>query len=396
MFQQMQIAKEETFLNLDFNQTAIFLEIEYNADFQKAKREVHYRLDPSKGIVEPFNMNNITDIQLFLLEVKLFKVTVKDIVIESEGYMERYLHEVVYHYEEGNEIEVQFDFQIDNTMLNSLSPEKPQFGYSILLRLFYSFHILCAVLSLYFNFIYIRRTFKEFYNALEHNSTRPDSKEHKKFHRNMKKRMSIFEEFPKEEAMQISDNIMKWIEEEEITLNEVKWENYASLIEFHTYFTVLSNVFQIIGSVYLIFGTEHEVIIGMGCLMSWLTVFKFIKKYQNLVLMYEVMKMSIIKISYFLISLVALFLGYSFLGMCLYPKVLYFSSLSKSVTTLVSMMAGDSIRMFSQAICDKYSSTSAMLYIFSYVIMFMHAIHNMLTSILKEYFLMKKVELIRT
>lgn len=84
-------------------------------------------------------------------------------------------------------------------------------------------------------------------------------------------------------------------------------------------------------------------------------------------------------------------MAYAVLGLTIFPKVKYFCSLSYSVTTLVSMMAGDSIRMFTKAISDKYGYGIAMAYIFSYVIMFMHAIHNTLTSIIKEFFIIRKI-----
>ena len=58
-------------------------------------------------------------------------------------------------------------------------------------------------------------------------------------------------------------------------------------------------------------------------------------------------------------------------------------------------MAGDSISMFTTAITSEYSPAMAMFYIFSYIIMFMHAIHNTLTGIIKEYFILQKIELIK-
>lgn len=38
---------------------------------------------------------------------------------------------------------------------------------------------------------------------------------------------------------------------------------------------------------------------------------------------------------------------------------------------------------------------SAIIYIFSFVLMFMHAIHNTLTSLIKEFFILKKIELVK-
>lgn len=96
-----------------------------------------------------------------------------------------------------------------------------------------------------------------------------------------------------------------------------------------------------------------------------------------------------------MLSFLIIFLAYCFLGICLFPKVKYFSSMSYTVTTLTSMMAGDSIDMFTTAITLKYPPAVAIAYIFSYILLFMHAIHNTLTSIIKEFFIIQKIELIR-
>lgn len=105
--------------------------------------------------------------------------------------------------------------------------------------------------------------------------------------------------------------------------------------------------------------------------------------------------MSIFRVVQFLVSSIIGFMGYTFLGMCLFVKTDFFNSLSKAVTTLFSMMAGDSINAITFALTSKRSSFLVILYIFSYVIFFMQAIHNTLISILKEYYLLKKIELLR-
>lgn len=111
--------------------------------------------------------------------------------------------------------------------------------------------------------------------------------------------------------------------------------------------------------------------------------------------MYELIKLSIIKVMFFFIEFFPVFLSYTFLGICLFPKVSFYSSLAKSVTTLVSLMMGDSIEMITSAMIEKNSVYLCVVYIFSFVLMFMHAIHNTLTSLIKEAFILKKIELIQ-
>ena len=121
-----------------------------------------------------------------------------------------------------------------------------------------------------------------------------------------------------------------------------------------------------------------------------MTIFKFLRNKKKLVLMYELIKLSIFKVMFFFIEFLPVFLSYAFLGICLFPKVSFFSSLAKSVTTLVSLMMGDSIQMITHAMSEKNSITLAIAYIFSFVLLFMHAIHNTLTSLIKEAFNIKK------
>lgn len=66
-----------------------------------------------------------------------------------------------------------------------------------------------------------------------------------------------------------------------------------------------------------------------------------------------------------------------------------------AVTTLAAIMAGDSISDISCDMAEKNSKILVIIYIFSYVILFMHAIHNTLISILKEYFILKKIEILK-
>jgi hypothetical protein len=138
-----------------------------------------------------------------------------------------------------------------------------------------------------------------------------------------------------------------------------------------------------VANVYLFFGREHEVIVGLSCLFSWLTIFQLLKGYKQLILMYELLKMSFSAVVQFLLSFLIILFAYTFFGICIFPKVRFFCSMSNALTTLASMMAGDSIEMITSAMTEKYSTILVIIYIFSYIILFMHAIHNTLISILK-------------
>ena len=89
---------------------------------------------------------------------------------------------------------------------------------------------------------------------------------------------------------------------------------------------------------------------GIACLFSWMTIFKFLRNNKKLVLMYELIKMSFSRVILFFVEFLPVFLSYTLLGVCLFPKVTFFASMSDSVTTLVCLMMGDSIEMITNAI----------------------------------------------
>jgi hypothetical protein len=55
------------------------------------------------------------------------------------------------------------------------------------------------------------------------------------------------------------------------------------------------------------------------------------------------------------------------------------------------MMLGDSIEMFTNEIADKKGKALAMFYTFGFVLSFMHAIHNLITAVIKEHFINHKI-----
>jgi len=155
------------------------------------------------------------------------------------------------------------------------------------------------------------------------------------------------------------------------------------LLEYDVIIGCLSNVSLIIGSLNLIFERDEIILIGLGCLFSWMTVFKIFKRQKRLVLMFDLIRASFTKVLQFFTVIIIVLMAYVFLGMCLFPKTRYFSTMSKAITTIISLTAGDSASTILTSISQRYSIYLATIYIFSVVILFMHAIHNILTSIIK-------------
>lgn len=220
-------------------------------------------------------------------------------------------------------------------MLDSMTIQKPQANYLFVIRAFYVLILLLALLSMYLNYRYIRRTLKVLFHELGQSFISPGDIE-----------KSMVSD---EDMVEINEAVLKWIKINKLTMAKLTFRHYLYIIEFDIIFSVISNVFTVVGSFYLFIGLEREIIVGISCVTAWMTVFKFIRTKKKLVLMYELIKLSILKVIFFFVEFFPVFLAYTFLGMCLFPKVSFFSSLAKSVTTLVSLMMGDSIQMITAA-----------------------------------------------
>ena len=92
---------------------------------------------------------------------------IDNLEVENDGLFERYVHRIIYHYENGNEININYDFSISNSLVSNIEIERPQANFLILLRVFYVIILVLALISFYLNANYILRIFKEFYSSVE-------------------------------------------------------------------------------------------------------------------------------------------------------------------------------------------------------------------------------------
>ena len=71
-----------------------------------------------------------------------------------------------------------------------------------------------------------------------------------------------------------------------ITLHSLGWHDYVNVLEAELIMNVIANLLQVMGNVYLLFGREHEVVVGAACLLSWITLFQHLTHHKRLIIMY--------------------------------------------------------------------------------------------------------------
>ena len=145
----------------------------------------------------------------------------------------------------------------------------------------------------------------------------------------------------------------------------VKWKNLSfneKLKLFNPWCIVImiGNVFQFIGAFSVLFSHSislsfNEFVIGFGWFLAWITLLRFFdtdKKYYSAP---RAIRAAIPVIFSTLVGIVPIFIGFSFLGMCLFWKSNNFSTPGETLFTLFSMMFGDVIReTYSDVSFEKY------------------------------------------
>jgi hypothetical protein len=114
---------------------------------------------------------------------------------------------------------------------------------------------------------------------------------------------------------------------------------------------VAGNFFQIFGALVALLELvideklaifEHkELLIGLGVMLAWVTILKYLEYSPNLNLMSATLSKSWSNLLVFLLGVMPFFLGFVFLGQTIFWKYNKFEDTSSSVITLFSLLNGD-------------------------------------------------------
>ncbi len=64
-------------------------------------------------------MKNITDLQVYLLQISQFQIQIQTLTMTEnwEGFSERYEHDITYTFVDNIKVQINFDFRISNAMI---------------------------------------------------------------------------------------------------------------------------------------------------------------------------------------------------------------------------------------------------------------------------------------
>jgi len=161
---------------------------------------------------------------------------------------------------------------------------------------------------------------------------------------------------------------------------------------------MFANVFQLVGATSVLFSHSitlsfNELLIGLGCFGAWIGILRFIDTDTKLYSAPRTIKTAFPIIFRILVGVTPIFIGFSFLGMCLFWRSDKFKSPSDTFFSLFAMMYGDAIR-------DIYTDVSfgkhlaANLYCYSFVFFAICVVQNIFIIVMQEsYFTARKYNL---
>lgn len=86
---------------------------------------------------------------------------------------------------------------------------------------------------------------------------------------------------------------------------------------------------------------RKELLIGLGVMLAWVTILKYLEYSPNLNLMSATLSKSWSNLLVFLLGVMPFFMGFVFLGQTIFWKYNKFEDTSSSVITLFSLLNGD-------------------------------------------------------
>ena len=161
-------------------------------------------------------------------------------------------------------------------------------------------------------------------------------------------------------------------------------------------FIILSNLFQIIGSTVSFMPQKNmngsmDTYVGFGVLLCYISLGKYLDYTPKYSLFYRTFVKSMSDFIPSFIAILPVFIGFTFLGLCLFWSSERFTSASDVMKGLFAIFLGDSIYDIMNDITDR-SNFFGQIYGYLYTVLFIIVVMNVLVAIIQEGFMKAKFE----
>ncbi|KAL4480634.1 hypothetical protein ABPG73_016535 [Tetrahymena malaccensis] len=350
----------------------------------------NYPIDPFIGITYPFNQHDVNSIKNFLGQTRRFSINVNDLAVTLAHEKQPYsCWNFQLQYQYISTIYIQSVLQADGKMCddyvkvtNKLSEATILFkGSQVLIN---SIILALASISFILGLKYIFDMIKDYMHYKKQGQIlKPIVNKPKK-----KQLNDMDEEYLPDNLIQILHEQRAW---DELTFGE-------KLKYFDKWFIIilLGNLCQISCCLFIMLQDKHDNLVsrlsepfrwlqGLGCSLAWLAILKYFDYFSKFNITADIMRYSFPKIGKHFIGYIPILASFIIVGRTAFGGSQRFATMRDSFATLFSLLLGDSINDITHDLEDNgISRLLAVIYIVSFIILFILAVNNIMIAIIQD------------
>ena len=176
--------------------------------------------------------------------------------------------------------------------------------------------------------------------------------------------------------------------------NDLTNKDKLKLFSTWSIVTIISNIFLITGSLFLIINTKTvtangEFFLGLGSMLTWFSLMKYYQNTKGFNIIANTLENSFEIVIKALTGIMPIFIGFGMLGTCIFWRSHRFNDLSTSMFTLFAVMNGDMIWDAWHDI-DTINFLLAQLFLYSFILFSICVVFNVFIVIIEDGYIMQK------
>ena len=174
-----------------------------------------------------------------------------------------------------------------------------------------------------------------------------------------------------------------------------EYKKLGDLINNWEILNIIGNIFQLGSGISGIFDKENinastEILVGFGSMFAYFGIGKYLDYSPKYSTIYKTLFFAFPNVVIFLISILPVFLGFSFLALCIFWRSERFTNVSDTMFNLFAIINGDSVYDIISDI-TKVSYFLGQLYGYIFCILFIVVVMNVFVSIINEAYISSKM-----
>ena len=174
-----------------------------------------------------------------------------------------------------------------------------------------------------------------------------------------------------------------------------EYKKLGELLNNWEILNIIGNIFQLVSGISGIFDKENinastEILVGFGSMFAYFGLGKYLDYSPKYSTIYKTLFFAFPNVVIFLISILPVFLGFSFLALCIFWRSERFTNVSDTMFNLFAIINGDSVYDIISDI-TKVSYFLGQIYGYIFCILFIVVVMNVFISIINEAYISSKM-----